>query len=205
MLTPRRARLLSIALAFAFLLGACGSAGDDRQVGAGSTSDPTDLADEPPGDANPSDAATRPADGEAPPVAGICAVDAPDCADTVDPDDPAYSPIRDGDEPGLEPTYEVVQPRGDAANTRPQSWERWEPANGEGTVLRIFFTGGVEPCFVVDRVDVVETADTVTLTLVTGSDKAAGDTACIEIAKFYAVDVELAAPFGDRDVVDGAA
>ena len=67
------------------------------------------------------------------------------------------------------------------------------------------FWGGVEPCFVLDRVEVEETADTVTVTLRAGSDPARPGVACIEIALWMSVEVRLAAPLGGRVIRDGAA
>ena len=71
--------------------------------------------------------------------------------------------------------------------------------------LRVTFWGGVAPCFVLDRAEVREAPDAVTVTLFAGSDPAQRDAACIEIALSMAVDVPLASPLGGRPVLDGAA
>lgn len=98
---------------------------------------------------------------------------------------------------------ELVTPRPGMADVRPIPWERAEPV-GDAR-LRVHWTGGVEPCYVLDRVEVTETAETVTVTLFQGSDPTAPpDQACIEIGVFKAVEVDLEAPLGDRTVVDGA-
>jgi hypothetical protein len=107
-------------------------------------------------------------------------------------------------EPGpLELRPQIVSPRPGMAEVRPYGFEAAAPA-ADGRSLRITFWGGVEPCFVLDRVDVDEAPDAVTVTLYAGSDPGARDVACIEIAKYMAVDVPLAAPLGTRRVRDGA-
>jgi hypothetical protein len=71
--------------------------------------------------------------------------------------------------------------------------------------LTIFFWSGVEPCYVLDHVDVAYRADAITITLFEGHDASAGDVACIEIALLKKVVVPLDEQAGDRAIVDGAA
>ena len=71
--------------------------------------------------------------------------------------------------------------------------------------VTIDFVSGVEPCYVLDHVDVDESADAVTITLFEGSDTAAGQVACIEIGVFKRTIVTLDQPLAGRDIVDGAA
>ena len=66
------------------------------------------------------------------------------------------------------------------------------------------FWSGVEPCYVLGRVDVAEAADKVTITLWTGLGPGAAGMACIQMAGYYEVIVQLQAPLGGRTVVDGA-
>ena len=87
-------------------------------------------------------------------------------------------------------------------DVRPQRFEKVEVI--DDTTLRVFFYQGVAPCSVLDRVDVEYGAQTVGLTLQIGSDPSDQDTACIEIAVFNYVDVELDEPLMGRKVVDGA-
>ena len=75
--------------------------------------------------------------------------------------------------------------------------------NDDGTVT-ILFTSGVEPCAVLDHVDVDE-GDAVTITLYEGHDPDAGDVACIEIAVLKSVTITLDHPLDGRGIVDGAA
>jgi hypothetical protein len=75
----------------------------------------------------------------------------------------------------------------------------------DGKTLTIFFWSGVEPCYVLDHVDVDYGPGAITVTLFEGHDASAGDVACIEIALLKKVVVQLDESVGDRRVVDGAA
>lgn len=77
-------------------------------------------------------------------------------------------------------------------------------ASGAQSVLATFWDG-IEPCSVLGRVDVVEAADKVTITLWTGTGPGAANQACIAIAQQKETLVALAAPLGARAIVDGAA
>lgn len=101
------------------------------------------------------------------------------------------------------PRYALVEPRPGMAGVHPIGFERVRPLSG-GTTLRVIFWSGVEPCSVLDSVEVEESDEEVTITLYEGHDPNATDVACIEIAMKKAVDVELSRPLGDRAVVDGA-
>jgi hypothetical protein len=103
-----------------------------------------------------------------------------------------------------EPDPTVVAPRPGMANVRPHAFARFRPHPDERG-LTVAFWGGVAPCFAVDHVEVRENEETVVVTLYAGSDPAAPNVACIEIAISLAVDVRLSAPLGDRPVLDGAA
>ena len=75
----------------------------------------------------------------------------------------------------------------------------------DGKTLTIFFWSGVEPCYVLDRVDVDASRDAMTVTLFQGHDASVGNVACIDIALLKKVVVQLDEPVGDRRIVDGAA
>lgn len=98
---------------------------------------------------------------------------------------------------------EQVTPRPGMANVAPLRWQTAEPGSDDQT-LRVTYTSGVEPCYVLDSVEVEESPEQVTVTLLQGSDPAAGDAVCIEIAEQRVVEVPLSAPLGDRPVVDGS-
>ncbi len=70
--------------------------------------------------------------------------------------------------------------------------------------MAIDFTSGVEPCDVLDHVDVAYGADAVTITLFEGHDPGGGDVACIEIGVFKRTIVTLDRPLDARAIVDGA-
>lgn len=175
-------RLTIVLTAVTLLVAACGSDSDSDALDAGAPS----------------------AGGSGPPIAGACAPGFPDCDDT--PAAPGDSDVSRPADPGHQPdtpAAELIEPHeGGTTNTRIQNWEDHEMVAPDR--VRIFFTGGVDPCFVVDRVEVDERADEVTLTLYTGAAAGSEGTACIEIAKYYALDVDLEAPLNDRQLFDGA-
>ncbi|MGH2711187.1 MAG: hypothetical protein ACRDH9_08305 [Actinomycetota bacterium] len=116
------------------------------------------------------------------------------------PDDSVVStPVDATPEPG--PSYEEVQPREGLVDIAPHIWDSAKPIDDR--TVRVEFYGGVKECDGLDRVEVDETADSVTITLYTGRVPEAE--VCIEIAVLKAVKVELDSPLGGREIVDGAA
>lgn len=103
-----------------------------------------------------------------------------------------------------EPTPQVVEPRPGMVAVTPISLDTATIGDDDVT-LTITFWAGVEPCSVLDHVDVREGAAVVTVTLYQGSDPSAGDVACPEIAMLKQVSVILDHPLADRGIVDGAA
>jgi hypothetical protein len=96
-----------------------------------------------------------------------------------------------------------VQPVAGATDLRKQQFESAVPAGAQALAVR--YWSGVEPCYVLGRVDVAEAAGKVTITLWTGSAPGTAGMACIQMAGYYEVIVQLQAPLGGRTVVDGAA
>jgi hypothetical protein len=96
-----------------------------------------------------------------------------------------------------------VEPVPGATDLRKQAFQSTAPAGAQSLAVR--FWNGVEPCYVLGRVDVTETAEKVTVTLWTGTGPGAAGMACIQMAGYYEVIVQLQAPLGVRAVVDGAA
>ena len=96
-----------------------------------------------------------------------------------------------------------VEPRPGMDDVRPVGWEnaRLTPS---GRSLRVTYWSGVEPCNVLDRVDVRYTDEDVVVTLFEGYDPEARDVACIEIALKKVVVVALEEPLEGRRIVDGA-
>lgn len=103
--------------------------------------------------------------------------------------------------PGRGP--QLVSPQPDTINVRPIPWR--EAKILDSRTVRVSFTSGVEPCYVLDHVTVDYGADQVAVTLYEGSDPAAQGQACVMIAVQKAVDVTLAEPLRHRTIVDGAA
>jgi hypothetical protein len=152
----------------------------------------------------------------------MCVEDHPDCGDVVgggggivaDPGcgeqvsgegpDATVSYTACGDAPDPVPTPTVVAPTPGMADVYRRPFDD-ATVGADGVTVTIDFVSGIEPCYVLDHVDVVEGPDTVTITLYEGHDPAAGDVACIDIGVFKATVVTLAAPLGDRTIVDGAA
>jgi len=122
---------------------------------------------------------------------------------SADPDESVESPPLDGTLPGEEPGAELVEPRAGMAGVTPHGFESADPVD-DGRVLAVRYWSGVAPCSVLDSVEVDESATEVVVTLMVGHEPDAGDVACIQIAQLYETRVELRAPLGEREVVDGA-
>ncbi|MGH3929816.1 MAG: hypothetical protein ACRDTF_07550 [Pseudonocardiaceae bacterium] len=97
---------------------------------------------------------------------------------------------------------QLVTPQQGMLNVRPIPW-REVKKQGRQTV-RVFFTTGVEPCYVLTDVTVDYRADKVLITLHEGSDPTAEGQACLMITVQKAVDVTLAEPLGNRAIIDGS-
>lgn len=206
-------------------LAGCGSGGGHVELGA---APPGTGAGTAPADGGRGDAA-HPADGSGrsavPPTGGSDGLAVP--ADPIHPAGPGGS----GSHPGA-PASGPTQPTGpDAAITSPplaagQPVEPAHPAPARptgrsrqpvpvamavlaadpaGTTVEVGFWNGVEPCSVLDRVEVDEQPDRVTITVVVGDAGTGADIACPALARWYSATVGLTAPLGDRPIVDGAA
>jgi hypothetical protein len=99
------------------------------------------------------------------------------------------------------PTALRVSPRPGLVDVRPHVWDRAEQVGPAR--LRLEFYGGVEECEGLDRVEVEESRDAVTVTLFVGRVPTAE--VCIEIAVLKSVTVSVDGPIGGREIVDGAA
>ena len=96
-----------------------------------------------------------------------------------------------------------VRPRPGMADVRAVGWERARQTP-DGRKLRITYWSGVEPCNVLDRVEVSYEEKQIVVTLFEGHDPDSEDVACIEIAVKKVVVVGLEQPVDGRDIVDGA-
>jgi hypothetical protein len=149
---------------------------------------------------------------------GTCAIGVPDCNDmglggqpsscgpetpSTDPSTPVSSDCGTPGDPGTgEP--QVVEPTPGMDNVRPTAFDT-ATIGGDDTSLTIVFWSGVEPCSVLDHVDVSYGADAITVTLFQGNDPSAGQVACPEIAVQKQVTITLDEPLAGRAIVDGAA
>jgi hypothetical protein len=122
--------------------------------------------------------------------------------DGATPDAPVSSSPDGGGSSHRGARYRTVTPRSGMAGVHPIRWQSIRRVNRRNLLVR--FTSGVEPCYVLDHVDVEYGSKHVAITLFEGRDPKAGDVACIEIAELKRVPVELAEPLGNRRVIDGA-
>ncbi|MGH2675155.1 MAG: hypothetical protein ACRDKA_11375 [Actinomycetota bacterium] len=112
------------------------------------------------------------------------------------PDSPVTATLST---PGPEPSALPVSPRPGLVDVRPHPWDRAEVI-GKNRV-RLEFYGGIEPCEGVDRVEVDEGEEAVTVTIFVG--RVATAEVCIEIAVLKSVTILVDGPIGGRDIVDG--
>lgn len=152
-------------------------------------------------------------------VAGTCVVGNPDCndmglgtepicvepSDGADSDTPVSSNCADTpSDSGTGGVAQIVEPTPGMADVLARPFDTATVGDDDRTVT-IDFVSGVEPCSVLDHVDVAYGDDAVTITLFEGHDPAAGDVACIEIGVFKQVVVTLDEALAGRTIVDGAA
>jgi len=105
--------------------------------------------------------------------------------------------------PQRRPQPLVVVPRSGMANVQPIAFASAAVRSDDRTV-DVRFWSGIEPCSVLDHVDVEYGVDTVTITLFDGSDPDAGMAACPDIAMLKQVTVPLDQDLAGRRIVDGA-
>jgi hypothetical protein len=134
-----------------------------------------------------------------------------DCGEKVSGTGPdatvSYTPCPGDDNPVVTNPYDgaqKVEPTPGMSDLYPHTFDK-AVVGDDGKTLTIFFWSGVEPCYVLDHVDVDYGPGAITVALFEGHDASAGDVACIEIAMLKKVVVHLDEPVGDRRIVDGAA
>jgi len=134
-----------------------------------------------------------------------------DCGEQVSGTGPdatvSFTPCPGADEPVPADPYDgaqPVEPGPGMAGVAPIPFDKVDVGPDDRT-LTVFFWSGVEPCYVLDHVDVEENAHAITITLFQGHDPNAGDVACIEIAMLKKVEVRVDAPVAGRRIADGAA
>jgi hypothetical protein len=124
----------------------------------------------------------------------------------TDPDTPVSSCPDDEEPRTTDPGdgAQLVEPRPGMVNVQPIAFDHVDVGDDDRT-LAVSFWSGVEPCYVLDRVEVVEDPGTITITLFQGSDPDVTNVACIDIALLKKVVVQVDGPVGARRIVDGAA
>ena len=138
----------------------------------------------------------EPSGSPAPPAGGGSEPSSPDSPISIRPE-----PGSDVHDVGGRP--ERVRPRPGMSDLRPVAGEKAR-LTPDGRHLRVVYWSGVEPCNVLDHVDVGYATESVTVTLYEGSDPEQPDVACIEIALQKVVKVSLEEPLGGRKILDGA-
>jgi hypothetical protein len=180
------------AIAFVTVLGlslaACGSPSQGAGASGAGDSPISNAPDRPP----PDDVATIPPTDQCEPGAVL-----------TDDDGDALQHERCPANTDYEKKYELVEPQPGMVQVHPIPWAGVATSD-DGRMLTVRFWSGVEPCSVLDHVDVSARDRAVTVTLYEGRKPDSGDVACIEVAVLKAVRIELDAPLGDRKVEDGA-
>ncbi len=114
----------------------------------------------------------------------------------------SYEPCP-GEEPvPTEPT--IVEPTPGMANVYARPFDN-ATVGDDGRTVTIDFVSGIEPCYVLDHIDVAYGPNAVTIALFEGNDPSAGDVVCIEIGVFKTTVIALDEPLDGRVIVDGAA
>jgi hypothetical protein len=134
-----------------------------------------------------------------------------DCGEQVHGTGPdatvSFTPCPGDEEPAPADPYagaQPTEPRPGMAGVAPIAFDEVVVGPDDRT-LTVFFWSGVEPCYVLDHVDVEENPGAITVTLFQGHDPTAGDVACIEIAVLKKVEVQVDAPVAGRRIADGTA
>lgn len=141
-------------------------------------------------------------DGTLPPTGAP----APGCGDTVSGSGPdgvvSNAPCEPGG-PLPEPRPQIVVPRPGMSGVTPTAFGS-ATVRPDDRTIDVRFWGGIEPCSVLDHVDVAYGSDAATITLFQGSDPSTGMVACPEIAVLKQVTVTLDQDLAGRRIVDGA-
>jgi hypothetical protein len=125
-------------------------------------------------------------------------------APSANPEDPVTSAPQspgDGTIPSPEPSIVMPQPGQD--DVRPIGWDSADKGKDDQT-LTINYISGVEPCYVLDHIDVEYSAKKITITLFEGHTPGEEDTPCIELAVYKATVLKVDEPIDGRKIVDGA-
>jgi hypothetical protein len=187
---------LIAALLAAALLTACGSPDDSTETGGGSGGSDTSVPN------------TEPEDPDSPTRDDAYRRD--DCPDVSsgqgdDAEEPALQRPCPNPKPPGGAKFEIVEPYdGGVDLPRPIPWDRSRARGSDDRTFLLIYWSGVEPCNVLDRVEIEESSGKVVATIFEGSAADQQNVACIEIAMLKAVEITLDEPLGERKLVDGA-
>lgn len=148
-------------------------------------------------------------EGTAPPAVVAeerCRPELPQCVDTPSEgagDEPIMAPdipVVDAFVHDPEPRLITPEPDG-AGETFPLFLQE---AMVDGTTLRVSFSGGHAPCFVVATAEAVERADAVIVNVRAGTADGTDQASCSTVVEMQQVEIALADELGDRLLLDGS-
>lgn len=132
---------------------------------------------------------------------------------TTDPDQAAEAPTSPGlpaaDDGAAGGSYMALPPMRavdeSAQDASPRSFQEALYDETDDS-FHVIYETGVEPCYVLADVEVIEEDDQITVTLLEGHvpDENGEAPVCIEIAERVSTPVDLEQPFADRTLIDGA-
>ena len=208
---------LFLALAVVLVAGIAGanSAGAETAVGGGDGDGLAGICAQPSTGSAASDTSGPPGPAECDDTVGLpVEPDQPvDCGEQTTGTGPdasvSYTPCPGDEDPAPAPAdpydgAQPVEPRPGMDGVAPIPFDKVVVGDDDRT-LTVYFWSGVEPCYVLDHVDVEENAGAITITLFQGSDPNVTNVACIDIALLKKVTVQLDEPVGARRIVDGTA
>lgn len=111
-------------------------------------------------------------------------------------------PLPDQEPPG-DGGARQVEPQGNAIDPRPVDWESAE-IDRDAMTITLTWWSGVEPCTILDRIDIHYADDVVTVTVWEGLNPDAAAMTCIAMAEQKQATVSLEEDIGQRTLVDGA-
>ena len=148
-------------------------------------------------------------EGSAPPVVVAeerCRPELPQCVDTP-PEDVGDEPIMAPDIPVVDafvhdPEPRLITPEPDGVGeTFPLFLQE---AVVDGTTLRVSFSGGHAPCFVVAAAEAVERADAEIVNVPAGTADGSDQASCTTPVEMQQVEIALTEDLGDRRLLDGS-
>ena len=135
-----------------------------------------------------------------------CLPEHPDCVDTP-PDAAGDEPIMAPDIPVVEVLQQeprLVSPDPGAIGGGETFPIFLQEAVVDGTTLRVSFSGGTPPCFVLASAEAVERDDAVIVNVRAGTQQGTDQASCTTVVEMQQVEIELSAELGERRLLDGS-